>query len=101
MSAGAGPVDRGALLGLAERLDARAVDLLRTNGFDTSGRRRSMRLRHATDLMTASSAIRRALGASANGLPASGGGERAGWPREPQVGGRVGDPPAGGAHESN
>ena len=35
MSAGAGPVDRGALLGLAELLAARAVDLLKTNGIDT------------------------------------------------------------------
>lgn len=101
MSAGAGPIDRGALLGLAERLDARAVDLLKTNGLDTSGRRRSMRLRHATDLMTASSAIRRALGASANGLPASDGGVRAGEPLAPQAGGRVGDPPARTAHEKN
>lgn len=101
MIAGAGPVDRGALLGLADRLDARADDLLKTNGIDTSARRRSMRLRHAADLMTASSAIRRALGATANGLSASGGDGRAGAPREPQVGGRVGAPPATAAHEKN
>lgn len=101
MSAGAGSCDRDALLALAALLDARANDLLKTNGIDTSGRRRSMRLRHAADLLTASSRIRRALGGAANGLPASRADPGPPPPPGPQVGGGAGGAPRVGAHEKN
>ena len=57
-------VDVGALLELADEMDARAVELLKLNDLDQSRQRRSARQAHAMDLMAACSRIREACGES-------------------------------------
>lgn len=54
-------VDPGALLGIADRLDGRATELLKLNDIDHSRQRRSVRMECASDFITASGLIRAAL----------------------------------------
>ena len=56
------PVDRDALLGLADNLDSSASMLLKQNDLDPNRKRRGMRRDHAQSLMVASGRIREALG---------------------------------------
>ena len=55
------PVDRDALLGLADNLDSSASMLLKQNDLDPNRKRRGMRRDHAQSLMVASGRIREAL----------------------------------------
>lgn len=55
-------VDLDALLGIADRLDGRAVELLKLNDIDHSRQRKSARREHAMDLMALCSRIREACG---------------------------------------
>lgn len=56
------PVDRDALLELADNLDSSASMLLKQNDLDPNRKRRGMRRDHALSLMAASGCIRKALG---------------------------------------
>ena len=58
------PVDRDALLALANNLDSSASMLLKQNDLDPNRKRRGMRRDHAKSLMAASDRIREALGVS-------------------------------------
>ena len=56
------PVDRDALLALADEMDRSALELLKTNDLDPNRKRRAMRRDHARSLMAASGRISEALG---------------------------------------
>ena len=56
------PVDRDALLALANNLDSSASMLLKQNDLDHNRKRRGMRRDHAKSLMAASDRIREACG---------------------------------------
>lgn len=56
------PYDRKILLALADKVDRSATELLKVNDLDSNRKRRSMRRKHAQDLMVVSSRIREALG---------------------------------------
>ena len=56
------PVDRDALLALADDLDSSASMLLKQNDLDFNRKRRGMRREHAQSLMSASGRIREACG---------------------------------------